>query len=207
MLSTGPYVLTARKTIPANDLKGLIAWLKANPDKATLGHGGTGGGGHIAGFFFQRETGTRFQFVPYRGAAPAIQDLVAGQIDMVMSDPIAALPQVRARTIKAYGVTTKTRLLSAPDIPTLHEAGLHGFDISQWHGLWLPKGTPKNIIARLNAAVIEALADPMLRRRLVDLAQEVFPPAQQTPEALGAFQKAEIAKWWPIIKAANIKPE
>ena len=132
---------------------------------------------------------------------------MAGQIDMVMSDPIAALPQVRAGTIKAYGVTAKTRLISAPDIPTLDEAGLPGFDISQWHGLWLPKGTPKNIIARLNAAVIEALADPMLRRRLVDLAQEVFPPAEQTPEALDAFQKAEIAKWWPIIKAANIKAE
>jgi tripartite-type tricarboxylate transporter receptor subunit TctC len=133
--------------MPANDLNGLIAWLKANPDKATLGHGGTGGPGHIASVFFQRETGTRFQWVPYRGAAPAIQDLVAGQIDMVMSDPIAALPQVRASTIKAYGVTTKTRLLSAPDIPTLDEAGLPAFDISQWHGLWLPKGAPKNITA------------------------------------------------------------
>ena len=114
--------------------------------------------GHIAGVFFQRETGTRFQFVPYRGAAPAIQDLVAGQIDMAITDPIAALPQVRAGTIKAYGVTTKTRLPSAPDIPTLDEAGLPGFDISQWHGLWLPKGTPKNIIAKLNAAVTDALA-------------------------------------------------
>jgi tripartite-type tricarboxylate transporter receptor subunit TctC len=130
LLSTGPFVLTARKAMPANDLKSLIAWLKANPDKATLGYGGTGGGAHIAGFFFQRETGTRFQFVPYRGAAPAIQDLVAGQIDMASADPIAALPQVRAGTIKAYGVTTKTRLLSAPDIPTLDEAGLPGFDIS-----------------------------------------------------------------------------
>jgi tripartite-type tricarboxylate transporter receptor subunit TctC len=149
LLSTGPYMLTARKAMPANDLKGLIAWLKANPDKATQGHGGTGLGGHIAGFFFQRETGTRFQFVPYRGAAPAIQDLVAGQIDMAITDPIAALPQVRAGTIKAFGVTTKTRVPSAPDIPTLDEAGLPGFDISQWHGLWLPKGTPKNITAKL----------------------------------------------------------
>jgi len=207
LLSTGPYVLTARKTMPANDLKGLIAWLKANPDKATLGHGGTGGAGHIAGFFFQRETGTRFQFVPYRGAAPAIQDLVAGQIDMASTDPIAALPQVRAGTIKAYGVTTKTRVPSAPDIPTLDEAGLPGFDISQWHGLWLPKGTPKNITIKLNAAVIEALADPMVRARLADLAQEIPPRAQQTLEALGALQKAEIEKWWPIIKAAGIKAE
>jgi hypothetical protein len=167
--------------------------------------GGTGGGGHIAGFFFQRETGTRFQFVPYRGASPAIQDLVAGQIDMAITDPIVALPQVRAGTIKAFGVTTKTRVPSAPDIPTLDEAGLPGFDISLWHALWLPKGTPKDIIARLNAAVKDALADPMVRARLVDLAQEAIPPAQQTPEALGVLHKAEIEKWWPIIKAANIK--
>jgi tripartite-type tricarboxylate transporter receptor subunit TctC len=190
--------------MPANDLKGLIAWLKANPDKATLGIGTI----DIAGFYFQRETGTRFQFVPYsRGAAPRIQDLVAGQIDMAITDPIAALPQVRAGTIKAFGITTKTRLPSAPDIPTLDEAGLPGFDISQWHALWLPKGTPKNIIARLNAAVASALTDPMMRARLADLAQETFLRAQQTPEALGAFQKAEIDKWWPIIKAANIKAE
>ena len=153
LLSTGPYVFTARKTMPANDLKGLIAWLKANPDKATQGHGGTDSLSYIAGVFFQRETGTRFQFVPYRGGgAPAIQDLVAGHIDMLISDPVAALPQVRAGTIKAYGVTTKTRSPSAPDIPTLDEAGLPGFDVSAWYGLWLPKGTPKNIIARLNAA-------------------------------------------------------
>jgi tripartite-type tricarboxylate transporter receptor subunit TctC len=208
LLSTGPYVLTAKKTMPANDLKGLIAWLKANPDKATLGHGGTGGPAHIDGVFFQKETGTRFQFVPYRGgAAPAIQDLVAGHIDMLISDPVAALPQVRAGTIKAYGVTTKTRLLSAPDIPTLDEAGLPGFDISAWYGLWLPKGTPKSITAKLNAAVMDALADPTVRARLADLAQEIFQRDQQTPEALGAFQKAEIEKWWPIIKAANIKGE
>jgi len=207
LVSNGPFVLTARKAMPANDLKRLIAWLKANPDKATLGHSGTGGTPHIAGVLFQRETGTRFQFVPYRGAAPAIQDLVAGQIDMAITDPIAALPQVRAGTIKAYGVTTKTRLLSAADIPTLDEAGLPGFDISQWHGLWLPKGTPKNIIAKLNAAAIDALVDPKVRARLADLAQEIFPRDWQTPEALRALQKAEIEKWWPIIKAANIKAE
>jgi len=200
-------VLTARKAMPANDLKGLIAWLKANPDKATLGHGGTGGAGHIAGFFFQRETGTRFQFVPYRGAAPAIQDLVAGQIDMASTHPIAALPQVRAGTIKAYGVTTKTRVPSAPDIPTLDEAGLPGFSVSQWHGLWVPKGTPKNITAKLNAAVMDAMAAPTVRARLADLGQEIFPPDQQTPEALAAYQKAEIEKWWPIIESAGIKAE
>jgi tripartite-type tricarboxylate transporter receptor subunit TctC len=208
LISTGPLVLVAKKTMPANDLKGLIAWLKANPDKATQGYAGTGGASHIAGFFFQRETGTRFQFVPYRGgAAPIIQDLVAGHIDLAITDPIAALPQVNAGTIKAYGITTKTRLLSAPDIPTLDEAGLPGFDISLWQGLWLPKGTPKNIIAKLNAAVVDALADPTVRARLADLGEEIFPRDRQTPEALGAFQKAEIEKWWPIIKAANIKGE
>ena len=145
--------------------------------------------------------------MPYRGGAPAIQDLAAGQIDLAFSDPTAALPQVRAGTIKAYGITTKVRLLSAPDVPTLHESGLPGFDVSGWQGLLAPKGTPKNIIAKLNAAVIEALADPMVRARLSDLAQETFPRAQQTPEALGAFQKAEIEKWWPIAKAANIKAQ
>ena len=193
--------------MPANDLKSFIAWLKANPDKATQGIFATGGLAHIAGLFLQRETGTRFQFVPYRGGGPAMQDLVAGQIDLLISDPVAALPQLRPGTIKAYGVTAKTRLLSASNIPTLDEAGLPGFDISQWHALWLPKGAPKNIITKLNAAVIEALADPMVRARLADLAQETFPRAQQTPEALGALQKAEIEKWWPIIQAAGIKAQ
>ena len=208
LISTGPFIFVAKKTMPANDLKGLIAWLKANPDKATQGYAGTAGIIHIAGVFFQRETGTRFLFVPYRGgAAPIIQDLVAGHIDLAITDPVAALTQVRAGTIKAYGVTTKTRLLSAPDIPTLDEAGLPGFDISLWQGLWLPKGTPKNIIAKLNAAVVDALADPTVRARLADLGEEIFPRDKQTPEALGTFQKAEIEKWWPIIKAANIKAE
>jgi len=176
----------------------LIAWLKANPDKASVGTGGNGSIAHVTGAFFQRETGTLLQFVPYRGIAPAIQDVVAGQIDMSISDPVVSMPQVRAGTIKAYGVTTRTRLLSAPDIPTLNEAGLPGFDIAQWHGLWLPKGTPKNITAKLNAAAVDALGDPKVRARLADLGQEIFPRDRQTPEALGAFQRAEIEKWWPI---------
>jgi tripartite-type tricarboxylate transporter receptor subunit TctC len=145
--------------------------------------------------------------VPYRGAAPIIQDLVAGQIDLAITDPVVTLPQVRAGAIKAYGVTTKTRLVSAPDIPTLDEAGLAGFDISLWHGLWVPKATPKNIIAKLNIAVMDALSTPTARARLADLSQEILPPDQQTPEALRTFQKAEIEKWWPIIKAAGMKAE
>ena len=157
--------------------------------------------------FFQKETGTRFQFVPYRGAGPAMQDLIAGQIDLMILDPPTSLPQVRAGSIKAYAVTAKTRLAAAPDIPTVDEAGLPGFYISLWNGLWAPKGTPKDIIAKLNAAVVEALADPTVRQRLADLGQEIPPREQQTPEALAHFQKAEIEKWWPIIKAANIKGE
>jgi tripartite-type tricarboxylate transporter receptor subunit TctC len=207
LLSTGPFLLVARKTMPANDLKGLIAWLKANPDKASAGTGGNGSIAHVAGVLLRNETGTRFQFVPYRGIALAIQDLMAGQIDIVISDPVTALPQVRAGTIKAYGVTEKTRLRSAPDIPTLDEAGLPGFHISLWHGLWAPKGTPKTITAKLNTAVMDALADPKMQARLADLGQESFSRDRQTPEALGAFQRAEIQKWWPIIKAANIKAE
>jgi tripartite-type tricarboxylate transporter receptor subunit TctC len=193
---------------PANDLKGLIAWLKANPDKATEGYTANAGGFSIVGLLLQRETGTRYQFVPYRGgAAQYIQDLVAGQIDLAFSDPIAAVPQVRAGTIKAYAVTTKTRLVSAPDIPTLDEAGLPGFEHSLWQGLWAPKVTPQNIIAKLNAAVVDALADPAVRTRLADQGVEIPPRDKQTPEALAAFQKAEIEKWWPIIKAAEIKAE
>jgi tripartite-type tricarboxylate transporter receptor subunit TctC len=204
LLVSNPELVVAKKALPANDLRGLIAWLKANPDKAVQGHGGVGSIAHVAGVLFQKQTGTRFQFVPYRGIAPAIQDLVAGQIDMAISDPVASMPQVRAGTIKAYGVTSKTRLLSAPDIPTLDEAGLPGFDI--WYGLWLPKGTPTNIIAKVNASVMDALADTTVRARLVDLGLRIFPRDQQTPEALGA-QKAEIEKWWPIIKEAGIKAD
>jgi tripartite-type tricarboxylate transporter receptor subunit TctC len=207
LISTYPSVLVAKKTMPANDLKGLIAWLKANPDRASLATGGNGSITHVNGVLFRNETGTHFQFVPYRGTAPAIQDVVAGQIDMALSDPVVSMPQVRAGTIKAYGVTAKTRLLSAPDIPTFDEAGLPVFDTSVWHAFWLPKATPKDIVIKLNGAVADALADPKVRARLADLGQEIFPRDRQTPEALAAHQKAEIEKWWPIIKSAGIKAE
>ena len=207
LVASNPMVIVAKKAMPANDLMELIAWLKANPDKASAGTTGTGGASHVAAILFQKETGTRFQFVPYRGLAPAMQDLVAGQIDMMIDNPATSLPQARAGTIKAYATTAKARLAAAPDIPTADEAGLPGFTVSQWTALWAPKGTPKDIIAKLNEAVVESLADKNVLARLADLGQSIPPRDQQTPEALGAYQKAEIEKWWPIIKAANIKAE
>jgi tripartite-type tricarboxylate transporter receptor subunit TctC len=166
-----------------------------------------GGIEHIGGLLFQTFTGTRFQFVPYRGAVPAMQDLVAGQIDLIIANLTTSLPQVRDGNIKAFAVTAKTRSAAAPDIPTADEAGLPGFYVTTWLGLWAPKGTPKDVIAKLNSAAVTAFADPSVRPRLTDLGMEIFPRDQQTPEALGIFQKAEIEKWWPIIKAANIRGE
>jgi tripartite-type tricarboxylate transporter receptor subunit TctC len=200
-------IITAKKTMPAKDLHELIAWLKTNPDSASFGSAGVGTPPHVVGVLFQNLTNTRFQFVHYRGVAPAEQDLLAGQIDFMVDSPTTALPQVRAGSIKAYAVTAKSRLAAAPDIPTVDEAGLSGMYLSVWLGLWAPKGTPNEVIARLNSAVRGALADPATQSRLADLAQEVFPPDQQTPEALRALQKADIEKWWPIIKAAGIKAE
>ena len=207
LIGTMPELIVAKKTMPANDLKGLIAWLRANPDKASQGTSGVGSAGHIAGVFFQNVTGTHYQFVPYRGLAPAMQGLLAGQVDMMIDVPTSSLPQVRAGSIKAYAVMDKSRLASAPEIPTVDEAGLPGFYASVWYSLWAPKGTPKEVIAKLNAAAVDALAEGPVRQRLADIGQEIFPREQQTPRALRALQKAEIEKWWPIIKAANIKGE
>jgi tripartite-type tricarboxylate transporter receptor subunit TctC len=206
-ITDGPQWIAARKSHPANNLHELIAWLKANPDKGTSGVVGAVGSGRITGLYFQKATGTSFQFVPYRGAGPAMQDLVAGQIDIMVDQAANSLPQVRAGTIKAYAVTDKMRLAAAPDIPTVDEAGVPGLHISIWHALWMPKGTPKDIIARLNAAVMDALADAGARQRLAELGQEIPPREQQSPQVLFAYHKAEIEKWWPIIKAANIKGE
>jgi tripartite-type tricarboxylate transporter receptor subunit TctC len=202
-----PLLIVGKKDFPATDLKQLIAWLKANPGKASAGIAGVGANGHIAGISFQKETGTRFQFVPYRGNGPAMQDLVAGQIDLMIEPSSNFLSHVRAGALKAYAVASRTRVAAAPAIPTVDEAGLPGFYASFWQGFWTPKGTPKSVIAKLNSAVVESLADASVRARLAELGVESPPPEQQTPEALAALQKAEIEKWWPIVKAANIKGE
>src|SRR5262245_60746190 len=208
LIADNPLLIITKKAIPARALRELIDWLKANPEKASQGTAGIGTAGHIGGVFFQSVTGTRFPFVPYRGgAAPAMQDLVAGQIDLMIDLSANALPQVRAGTVKVYAVTANNRLAVASDIPTVDEAGLPGVHFSLWHALWAPKRTPKDIIGKLNAAVVDALADPSVRQRLAQLGQEIFPRERQTPESLGAFHRAEIEKWWPIIKGANIKAE
>ena len=207
LIGSMPELIVANKTIPANDLKGLIEWLREHPDKATQGTSGVGSAGHVAGVFFQNVTSTRFQFVPYRGLAPAMAALVAGQVDMMIDVPTSSLPHVRSGGIKAYAVMTQSRIASAPDIPTVDEAGLPGFYASVWYSLWAPKHTPMGIIGRLNGALMDALADPSVRARLADIGQEIFPQEQQTPQALAALQRAEIEKWWPIIKSAKITGE
>jgi tripartite-type tricarboxylate transporter receptor subunit TctC len=206
-IGSEPLLLAARKDFPTSDLKGLIAYLKANPDKASVGIAGVGAAGHLAGIAFQRETGTKFQFVPYRGNAPAMQDLLAGQIDFMMEPSSNFRSLIATDSIKPIAVTGKTRLPASPNIPTVEEAGLPGFAASLWYGLWVPKGTPKEIVERLNATLREVLADASVKRRLDDLGIEISPRDQQSPEALAAFQKAEAERWWPVIKASNLKAE
>jgi tripartite-type tricarboxylate transporter receptor subunit TctC len=206
-IGSEPLLIAGKKTLPADDLKGLIAYLKANPDKASVGIAGVGAAGHLAGIAFQKETGTKFQFVPYRGNAPAMQDLLAGQIDFMMEPSSNFRSLIGSGGIKPYAVTGRTRLSSSPAIPTADEAGLPGFFASLWYGLWVPKDTPRDIIAKLNATLVQVLADPSVQKRFDELGIEISPPDQQSPEALRAFQKAEMERWWPVLKAANIKAE
>ena len=207
LLPSNPSLILGSNKVPAKDLRELIVWIKANPDKVTAATAGVGSPSHVSLARFQAATETRLRLVPYRGAAPAMLDVIGGQVDITFNQIANALPQVRSGKLKVYAVTSKTRVAAAPDIPTVDEAGLAGFYASAWRGLWAPKGTPKDIIAKLNKAVGEALADQAVRERLAGMGEEIPLRKLQTPEALGAFQKAEIEKWWPVIKAANIKAE
>src|ERR1700736_5663653 len=206
-IGSEPLLIVGKKSLPPDDLKGLIAYLKANPDKASVGVAGVGATGHLTGISFQKETGTKFQFVPYRGNAPAMQDLLAEQIEF-MIEPLSNFKSlVGAGSVKPFAITGKARLPSWPDIPTADEAGVPGFFASLWYGLWVPKDTPQDIVAKLNATMVQALADPSVQKRFEELGIQITPLAQQSPEALRAFQKAETERWWPIIKAANLKAE
>jgi tripartite-type tricarboxylate transporter receptor subunit TctC len=207
LISVSPYFIVGKKDLQANDLNDLVEWLKASGENATQGTSGAGSPGHIGGIFLQSLLGTRWLFVPYRGANPVMQALLAGEFDWTFTTPDQGLPQIRAGRIKAYAITAKNRMALALDVPTADEAGLPGFYLSYWHGLWAPRGTPKDTIERLNAAVLAALAEPVVRQRLADIGQEIFSREQQSPESLGSLQKSEIEKWWPIIKQAGVKPE
>jgi tripartite-type tricarboxylate transporter receptor subunit TctC len=207
LLPSVPYWMVARKDLPPNTLRELVTWLKANPDKASASTTGTASLARFCGMFFQQQTGTSFQFVPYRGGAPSLQDLVAGQIDLSCDLAANSLPQLRNGNIKAYAVMAKTRWFAAPDIPTTDEAGVPGIYVSTWHGLWMPKGTPHDIVAKINAAAIAAMADSVVHQRIADLGMDLPPREQQMPATFGAHHKAEVEKWFPIVKAAGIKAE
>ena len=204
-ISSNPMMIVSKNDVPAKNLKELTVWIKANEGKVTAGTAGVGSGAHFSGIFFEQLIGTHLRFVPYRGTGPALLDLVAGQIDLIVDQASNSLPQVKAGKIRAYAVTDQKRLAAAPDVPTVAEAGLPALQIELWSGIWVPKGTPKDIVAKLNGAIVEALADPAVKKRFAEVGLDVPPRAQQTPEALAAHQQAEVKKWWPMIKAANIK--
>jgi len=207
LLPSNPMVFVSTNAVPAKSLGELLAWMKAKPSPPTAGTAGAGSASHVAGLYFESVTGIKLQFVPYRGTAPAMTDLVAGQIEMIIDQTSNSINQIRAGTIRAYAVTDDKRLETAADIPTVDEAGLPGFHMQLWSGFWVPKGTPKDIVAKLNAAAVEAMNDPAVRAKFENLGLVMPPKDQLTPEALGAFQKSEIAKWWPMLKAANVKVE
>ena len=198
-------IIVSKNAVPAKSLKELLEWLKAQPSPPTAGTAGAGSGSHIAGLYFENITGAKLQYVPYRGTGAAMNDLVAGQIDLIVDQPPTPSTRCAPATSAAMPSPTTKRARSASDIPTADEAGLPGFHMTLWSGLWVPKDTPKEIVAKLNAAAVDALNDPAVRKQLEKLGLQMPPKDQLTPEALGAWQKAEIAKWWPMIKAANVK--
>jgi tripartite-type tricarboxylate transporter receptor subunit TctC len=206
-VANSPQWVVARKDLPPRDLKEFIAWLKANPGKVTAATVGPGSGSHMCGIYLQNSLGAKFQFVPYRGGAPAMQDLIGGQVDFMCDFAGNSLAVARNGQIKPYAVIAKSRWFAAPDVPTFEEMGVQGLVMGFWHGLWAPKGTPADVIAKLNGAARAAFADATVKQRYIDLGQEMPTPEQQTPAALAAFHKAETDKWWPIIKAANIKTQ
>jgi len=205
LLTATPLLIVGKNDIPAKDGRELIAWLKAHPDKTSAATVGAGSAAHVCEVYFMQQTGTRFAVVPYRGGAPAMQDIIAGQIDLMCAEASQTLAYVRGGQMKAFAVMAKDRWPALPDVPTTDEIGAPGMYISFWHGLWVPKGTPPDAIAKLNNAVNESLADPAVRKRLTDLGAVIALPEQQNPAALAAFHKAEIGKWWPIIKGMDIK--
>jgi tripartite-type tricarboxylate transporter receptor subunit TctC len=207
LLPSNPMIVVSKNAVPAKTLQELLVWLKARPTPAAAGTAGAGSASHIAALYFENVTGIKLQYVPYRGTGPAMNDLVAGQIDLIVDQTSNSIGQVRAGNIRAYAVTDERRLEHAPDIPTTDEAGLSGFHMTLWSGMWVPKGTPKEIVAKLNVAAVDALNDPTVRKQFENLGLRMPAADQLSPEALGAWQKAEVAKWWPMIKAGNITVE
>jgi tripartite-type tricarboxylate transporter receptor subunit TctC len=207
LLTITPQLIIGRKYFPAKDIKDLVAWLQANPDKATAATVGAAGGAQVSSIYFQNRIGTTLRFVPYRGGGPAVQDMAAGQVDLMLDQAANALGPVRSGTVKAYAVMSKTRWQALPDVPSIDESGTPGLYVAYWHAMWAPKGTPKPIVDKLNAAVMRALADPAVSKRLSDVGHDVFPREQQSPGALAAYHKAEIEKWWPIVRASGLKAQ
>ncbi len=207
MIASNPQVIISKLAVPARNLKELIAWSKANQDKLLVGTGGVAASAHMGGIYFQNAIGAKFQYVHYRGGAPALQALLGGEVDLYVTQVSGAVTFTRAGKIRAYAVTAKTRQEAAPEIPTVDEAGLPGLYTSVWHAIWVPKNTPKDIITKLNAALIDTLADATVRKRFGDLGQEIPSREELTPQALAVYHKAEIDKWWPLIKATGLKAE
>ena len=207
MIATNPQVIISKNAVPATNLKELVAWISANQGKALMGTGGVGGASHMAAIYFGNRIGVKFHYVPYRGGAPALQALLGGEIDLYVTQVSNIAGHIKAGKLRAYAVTASTRQAAAPEVPTVDEAGLPGLHTAIWHGLWLPKGTPREVVMKLNGAIVETLADPTVRQRFAELGQEIPARDQQTPEVLFAHHKAEIDKWFPIIKAAGLKAE